>query len=280
MTAILSLLVSSLSWSLFDLARKRLTTSWQPLPLAFALNLGVLPLYLVLWWGTGGGLARPGYWLPGLLSVVLASVAAVAFMAALKAGELSRLIPVLAVTPVISALAGWYWLGESLSGLQWLAMLVTVVAISGIQGGLRGCGGRPFLLMLLVAVCFGLVVVTDKLALQHGPLFWHGLVQSLGISLVLGAVMLLRREPVNHRELSALIPALMVFALAVLGQWYALLSLEAGVVELVKRSTGIIGALMLGRLLFAEQVRPAQVLWSILTIGMITLMLWPGAAGH
>ena len=291
MTAILSLLIASISWSLFDLTRKHLSQQWQPLPLAFALNLGVVPLYLLLWLGNGAVMAEVAYWPAGLTSVLLASVAAVAFVAALKSGELSRLIPVLALTPVIAALAGWVMLDEQLTLLQWLAMLITVIAIVGIQGSVQGSvhggvkggvkgslhrvSGKPFLLMLLVAVCFGLVVVTDKIALQHAPMMMHGVVQGAGVSLLLGTLVLRQRPAFSGHQLVSLLPALLLFSTAVLGQWFALLNLEAGVVELVKRSIGIIGALLLGRLLFHEQITLSQVLWSILITGMIAIMLNP-----
>lgn len=273
--------MASISWSLFDLSRKYLSRQWQPLPLAFALNLGVVPLYLLLWLSTGWEVAVPAYWPAALISVALAAVAAVAFVAALKSGELSRLIPVLALTPVIAALAGWLLLDEHLTRLQWLAMLVTVIAIVGVQwsdqGGLQRVSGRPFLLMLLVAFCFGLVVVTDKIALQHAPLMWHGLVQGGGVSLLLGIVVWRQGAHIPARQIPSLLPALIVFALAVLGQWFALLSIEAGVVELVKRSIGILAALLLGRLLFQEQITVSQVLWSILITAMIAIMLRPQA---
>ncbi len=275
----MSLLLASVSWSLFDLVRKQLSQQWQPLPLAFALNLGVVPLYLLLWSVSGAGGAELDYWPAALASVLLASVAAVAFVAALKSGELSRLIPVLALTPVIAALAGWFMLDEQLTAVQWLAMLVTVIAIVGVQwgaqGGLHRVSGRPFLLMLLVALCFGLVVVTDKIALQHAPMLFHGVVQGGGVSLLLGFIVLHQRPAVSGRQLVALLPALLLFSVAVLGQWYALSAHEAGVVELVKRSIGILGALVMGRLLFHEQISLSQVLWSILITGMIALMLSP-----
>ncbi len=269
------------------MTRKHLSQQWQPLPLAFALNLGVVPLYLLLWLGSGAGMAEVSYWPAGLTSVVLASVAAVAFVAALKSGELSRLIPVLALTPVIAALAGWLMLDEQLTLLQWLAMLITVIAIVGVQASVKGgvngsvkgslhrVSGKPFLLMLLVAVCFGLVVVTDKIALQHGPMMMHGVVQGAGVSLLLGTLVLRQRPAFSGRQFVSLLPALLLFSIAVLGQWFALLNLEAGVVELVKRSIGIIGALLLGRLLFHEQITRSQVLWSILITGMIAIMLSP-----
>ena len=99
--------------------------------------------------------------------------------------------------------------------------------------------------------------------------------QGAGVSVLLGILVLRQRPAFSGRQLVSLLPALLLFSTAVLGQWFALSAIEAGVVELVKRSIGIMGALLLGRLLFHEQITRSQVLWSILITGMIAIMLSP-----
>ncbi|MAE35358.1 MAG: hypothetical protein CMH97_08990, partial [Oceanospirillaceae bacterium] len=131
------LFISAICWTLFDLSRKKLVANETPLALTLAFNVGAIPLYLAAYFIASDSSVSAGYWLPSLVAATLAAMAAVGFITALKLGDVARVIPVLALTPVISTLAAGWLLGESLSLYQWLAMLVTVVAIGGAQGGLH-----------------------------------------------------------------------------------------------------------------------------------------------
>jgi len=60
--------------------------------------------------------------------------------------------------------------------------------------------------------------------------------------------------------------ALLVFVLAVSGQWLAVTEIHPGIVETVKRGVGIIGAACWGVWLFGENVKPWQLLLMLLII--------------
>ena len=217
-----------------------------------------------------------GYWLPSLVAATLAAMAAVGFITALKLGEVARVIPVLALTPVISTLAAGWLLGESLSLYQWLAMLVTVVAIGGAQGGLHHVKGKPFMLMLLVCFGWGVGIVFDKQALEHSGPFFHGVIQTTLGSLLIATYALATRTPARLQGRALrLVPALLVFVGAVVFQWLALDGLDAGIVETVKRSVGIVGALLGGLLLFREAISKVQVFWCIVILACIPVILQP-----
>lgn len=276
MSYLVFLLVSSVSWTLFDLARKKLALNEQPLALTIAFNVGAFPLYLCAWWLSQEGLSVAGYWQPSIIAASFAAIAAVGFVTALKLGDVSRVVPVLALTPVISTLAAGMALGESLTLMQWIAMLVMVVAIAGAQGGIKHIRSKPFVLMLLVSFCWGVGIVFDKLALQHsGPLF-HGVIQTLLVAVALLVFALMtKRSAIVQSPLYRLLPALLLFVLAVVTQWWALAGLDTGIVETVKRSVGIVGALLGGVMLFRERLSIYQTVWCCVILLGIPVVLQP-----
>jgi len=274
--AVIFLFASALCWTLFDLTRKKLATNESPLALTVAFNVGAMPLYGLAWWVSSEGVAGAEYWLPSAIAAFLAAMAAVGFITALKLGDIARVIPVLALTPVISTLAAGLVLQESLTLSQWLAMLVTVIAIAGAQGGLSHVKSKPFLLMLLVCFGWGVGIVFDKQALAHSGPFFHGLIQTL-----IGSLLLLMFAWVSGLQARLngpalrVVPALLIFIGAVVFQWLALTELDAGVIETVKRSIGIIGALLAGALIFKENVSRSQIFWCLVILSGIPVILQP-----
>jgi multidrug transporter EmrE-like cation transporter len=66
-----------------------------------------------------------------------------------------------------------------------------------------------------------------------------------------------------------------VFVLAVVMQWMALEAGDAGIVETVKRSVGMLGALIGGVLIFNERVRRSQIMWCVVILLCIPVILQP-----
>lgn len=273
------MLLSALAWSLFDLARKKLTAHAAPLTLAIWLSAGVTPLYLLLWLSQGAALPQAAYWPPALVSLLFSALASVCYIQALSVGRIALLVPVLSFTPVVAALFSLWLLDEYLSQLQWLAMLSIVLAIFMLHSGWNlllkpRAVGTGFGLMLIVALCWGAGIVFDKLALTSATVFFHGLIQSAGMCLVLLLASMLdsvrrkRKPELPHYDgpKGLLALALLVFVLAVSGQWLALDEVHPGIVETAKRGIGIIGAACWGVWLFGEKVKPWQLLLMLLII--------------
>lgn len=274
--AVIFLFASALCWTLFDLTRKKLVANEAPLALTLAFNVGAIPLYGLAWLISTEGVAAPEYWLPSAVAAFLAAMAAVGFITALKLGDIAKVIPVLALTPVISTLAAGLVLDESLTALQWLAMLVTVIAIVGVQGGLTHIKSKPFVLMLLVCFGWGVGIVFDKQALSHSGPFFHGFIQTLiGSAILLVFAVASGWQARLNGSVIRVVPALLIFIGAVVFQWLALVDLDAGVIETVKRSIGIIGALLAGALIFKEQVSRAQIFWCLVILSGIPVILQP-----
>jgi len=137
-------------------------------------------------------------WAP-LLGALLAtgSINAVAFWAygrALARGDLSQVLPLINLSPLVLLVSGWLLLGERPGVPATLGVVLVVVGALLLGGGPSGPGGwrglwqapgvRP---MLLVALLWGVGASVDKLGVRAGgSLLWLG-----GLHLVVGVPLLL-----------------------------------------------------------------------------------------
>lgn len=272
-------LISACAWSLFDLKRKQLAQQLSPLPLALWLSVGVIPIYTALCLWSQPLLPAAGYLWPALGSLLVSTMAAVCFIQALKIGQIALLMPVLALSPVVSALMSSWWLNDHLQVREVAAMAAIVVLLFLLQGGahLRWRAGLGY--MLLVALGWGMGTVFDKWALEYIEPLAHAWVQSTGMLLLLTLLLWWRGELVQAAPyrvpLQPLLLAVLIFVLAVSLQLYALQSLHAGIIETIKRGIGMLGALLWGVWFFNERIQRYQVLLVVLLVTAIGWLLWP-----
>jgi uncharacterized membrane protein len=124
-----------------------------------------------------------------LLSGLLFGVGANLMMRVLYSQEVSRTIPVMQTSPIFAALIGVAFLSESVSALQWVAIVATVggaVAISSQIGtSFRSILiTRSFFLLILSALIWAAGNVIGKVAIDDLPIMYtHGL-RSLGLGSV------------------------------------------------------------------------------------------------
>lgn len=131
--------------------------------------------------------------------------------------EISRVIPVTQTSPIFAAILAVVFLGESMTGWQWAAVIATVsgaIAISiKIGESYRDIFiQRSFFILILAAIIAAAANVIGKVALNDLPiLYTHGL-RAVGLG-VLFLVVGMRRAPLAN--VSTLVrtrsPALLVF---------------------------------------------------------------------
>jgi drug/metabolite transporter (DMT)-like permease len=263
MLAYLWLLVASLAWVATDALRKGLAAPVGTAPLSVLLALGSLVAFLPWWALTGGGL-EAGYALPAAISLAANTAATLLMLMALERGELSVVVPMLALTPVLSALGEWLVGRAPLAPVQWVGVALVVAGALGLQLRDQGLRASPASLMAFgVALLFSTSAVTDALAVEHAPPSAHAVVQTAGIVVLLGGFVVVRGEarrlvpPAGLRLRTA--GAMASFGLAYGAQLVALQEVPASFMETVKRAIGMIGALALGWLLFGERLTLARV---------------------
>jgi drug/metabolite transporter (DMT)-like permease len=246
----------------------------SPTPLMLMLTAGQTPLFAA-WAALDGGFAYgAGYWAPAVASVALNVVANLAFIHAFRVAPISLAIPLLSLTPVVTALLAIPMLGELPTAAQGfgIALVVAGALLLNLRDGARSSLAallhavvheRGLHLMLVVVLCWSLTPPLDKLAMQHAPPAAHGFVLCLGVALAILALLLAQRRVGEVRQV-ARAPAIYLLAIVVSVAGLALQLLAyrlvyVAVVETLKRGLGNAMALVYGRFVFAERVGWAQV---------------------
>lgn len=273
-------LASALAWGVFDALRKGLARQLDAESLVIRLCLGMAPLAALAVWLRGEPLPAPAYLLPGTLALVLGVVANLLFMQALRLSPLSLTIPFLSLVPAFSVIGGLLVLGEhphpgALAGIG--LVVLSALALNGGQGRSLWrafVNERGSVLMCAVALLWALTAVLDKKCLASAGLATHAALQNLGI----GGLLWIRRR-ITGRALGRpagrlALPAAVLCGLVALGlQLEALGLTQVSLMETVKRVTGLVMALALGRLLFGERLGLHKLLATAGMIGGVWLVI-------
>lgn len=255
---------AALGWSLFDLTRRFLVGRMSTWALVVWVTVGALPLILA--WGLAAGDWRlgSGYLAPGLASVALNVVANFAYFRSLQLSPLSVTLPLLSLTPVFSAVLGGFVLGERIGARAWLgialvvvgAALLSTVRSAGSPAGFRIESGS--LLMGLVALCWSVTLLLDKMAVLRASAPVHALVLNAGVAagglLALAGTGRLGELAAIRGSWLRLLATVACGAAALTSQLYAIQRLPIGLVETLKRGVGGTLAVVWGRAFFAEAV--------------------------
>lgn len=237
-----------------------------------------------------------------LLGALLAtgSINAVAFWAygrALALGDLSQVLPLINLSPLVLLASGWLLLGERPALPAILGVLLVVIGALLLGGGPSGPGGwrglwrapgvRP---MLLVAFLWGVGASVDKLGVRAGgSVLWLG-----GLHLVVGLPLLLPALAAgDQRALSAgrvprwlgaslrPLPLLVLLALLVtvsgLAQYEALQRTAAVNVVAIKRLSTLFSSLV-GVAVFGEYGGSLRLGAAALMLGGAVLVLTGGGS--
>jgi len=285
--AVLLTLGASLSWSFFDTCRKVLAPRVDPIPLTAIFAWFQVPIFLG-WalWSSSLEIAS-GYLFPGFMVLVFNLIACLCFFEALRRSPLSVTVPILSFVPAFAGVGGWLLLGEELSLSQWGG----VILVGGgtlflnarrdelwnvwklIQSLGRESGS---LLMVVVAFCWSTTSVFDKIAMQYASAEAHAGVQVLALGAVL-TVWLAAKGKVaelggvrNHLPVFISGGFLSIAALSL--QLHAVQVLYVGLMEAIKRACGIVFAIVLGRLLFKEEITLGKIIACVLMIAGIYLL--------
>ena len=272
-----------------DYFRKAVPDACPNALVLFYFMAGQIPI-LAAWLAfTGEVRLTTAYWIPGMADVALGLAANLFFVAAVRRSPLSLMIPLLALVPVLTTGTGAVVLGEVPTLRQMSGTLLIVAGLlalymphgDGARLGaswqaLRREAGAPF--MLGTAVAWSLTPVFDKLCVNASSVPMHGLIQVMAIMAVSGIWMIALS---GVRGLipppGSAVPLAGAAISAGLGYGLQLASYQAtmvAVVEGLKRVTGLLAALMVGRIMFAEPItRPKVIGVAILAVGVPLILI-------
>lgn len=274
---------SAFCWSGLDVVRKALAGRGSPTALAVFLLLGQLPFLgaWALWDQTW--VSDAGYWPPALASMSMNALANVLFMRSVQLSPLSRTVPFLSLTPVISALAAIPLLGEVPGSMHWAGISLVVLGALVLNSDLSDSWwkslwhekGAPY--MIAVAFLWACSTALDKRALGHASPASHAFLLSAGSATILLSWILSRGKQGELRQVlrapTSLLVGLIGFAVAALAlQMMALQWLWVAVVETLKRAFGVFGSIVFGCLFFGEPITDRKVIALALMVAGTALL--------
>jgi len=274
----------ALGWATLDVLRKQLVERLDPLPLLAWLTALQLPVLLVWALVVGEWRIAPAYVPWGLGSIALNVGANLLYLVAIRRGAFSQAIPLLAFVPVFATLLGVPLLGQLPNALQWLGIAAVVVGAVLLHGGLAGLRRLGIVLvrepsaamMLLVALGWAGTIVLDRRAIEHTSLPVHALLLDAGI-VVAVLVALAWRGQLGMLAQARAAPWRLLAAATVAGaalglQLRAIQDIIIAVIEAIKRSTGVVAAVVFGRLVFGESIGPTK-LFACALMGVGTVLV-------
>ena len=233
-------------------------------------QIPVLAIWLV--WSQDYRLT-PAYWVPGGLDVIAGLAGNLLFIGAVRRSPLSLMIPVLALVPVFTAAIGAVALAEVPTLRQGVGAVLIVAGLvivfmpegSGLGRAMVGLTREPGLpLMLGAAACWSATAILDKIAVAASSVPLHGLLQTVSLVIAaLGWILFhhgpggLRLAPGAARPIAG---AAIAAGLGYLFQLAAYMATQVALVELIKRLTGVLSALAVGRVMFGEPVTKAKLI--------------------
>ncbi len=287
LTAFLVLTACAFAWVGLDLLRKLLAGCGPTLPITFLLILAQMPLFLLWAVVEGRWQIGAGYWLPGLGCIVVNLGANLTYMRSVRLSGMSATLPLLSLTPVFTTLLAIPLLGEWPRPIQAVgigvvvagALLLNAPPRTSIGGWWQGVAQeKGALWMAATALLWSLAPPFDKLAMRHAGAGVHASVMVTGIVAGLWLILLVRGELGDlrghgQRTWGLLVIAAVVAGLALFFQLLAIQMIWVGLVETFKRGVGAVMALVLGRLVFAEELSGRRLTAVLMMVAGVALVL-------
>lgn len=239
--------------------------------------------------------ARPEHIGAAFGTGILACTGALIMYHTIRKGEISRIIPVVSISPIFVALLAVIFLHETLGLRAWAGIIITVIgaaliSIHPAEGNGKARLQKSFFLLLFAAFLFGVSQTVAKYALQSIT-FWNMFsLNSLAFSIMV-LIYTLRKS--TFRELSLMSKPKEVWALSTLNQLIIItgiilsyIAIQKGQVAVVSTITSsrpvfvFIYAVLLSRFLpniiherLTNRTASIKVLAIMLTIGGIALLM-------
>jgi drug/metabolite transporter (DMT)-like permease len=286
--ALLLALGASVGWAGLDTCRKVLAHHLHPVALVVFLTLGQLPLFAFWLVVDGQYTILPGYGWPAALSIVLNTLANLLFIRAVQLSPLSLTVPYLSLTPVFTTLMGLLILHEAPTLQQTCGILFVVCGALSLHAEGAGRGRllrtwqaftreRGSVLMTGVALLWSITAPLDKLATARSTVALHALVLNGGIALGLFLVLAARQRVSELHaakgQLGLLLGAIICGTAALGLELMALQRLLVALVNVIKRAIGLVAAVGLGHLVFAETLTFQKLrAIGLMTVGIVLIL--------
>ena len=189
-------LVSAIFWATFDLTRKLSLEKISSITLLLIFTVTQFLIFCIWILFEDFSINLVSYFLPGIILIFMGLFSALLFLKAIKKSDLSLTIPLLSLSPMFSSIFSFIFLNEQLSIIQYLGVFLIIFGtlilyskkfrlndiLSSFKIILKNNSAR---LMIIVSIIWSLTPVLDKLCLANSSINIHGLIQSLGMIILL-----------------------------------------------------------------------------------------------
>jgi drug/metabolite transporter (DMT)-like permease len=281
-------LASAVSYSASDYFRKAVPASCSAPLLLFLMVAGQIPIlgaWLII---VGDFHLSEAYLVPGLSVAVIGFAANTLFILAVRRSPLSLMIPMLGLIPALTTLFSGLLIDEwpethQIVGISLVSLgLLLLFAPAGSAFSLvemlanlrREPGVKP---MAGVVILWSIAPPIDKACVEHSSVGMHGLIQ-LTLIATAAAVWVAWRGGVHafaipRMSARPIVGAVLSSGLAYAFQLAAYQTTLVAVVELIKRTVGILGSLVLGRTMFNEPATPVKIMGMIIMVVGLPLVI-------
>lgn len=256
-------LISALCWSSADALSKWISDDIGDFTNVWIRFVYSMPFFLLLWIGIEIPSLDANFWWALAALVPLEVLTWTLYLRAIRLSPLSLTIPFLGLTPVFLLVVPWIFIGEQVSLIGGIGVVVTALGIyllnvtktdEGFLAPLKAIGSeKGSILMIIVAALFSLSSTFGKIAITHSsPLFFAGIYYPF-VGLLLAPYALSRKkvrtEAFSHPWRAILIG--ISFAGMAIAHFYAINIAKVAYMIAVKR-TSLVFSSILGFLFFKE----------------------------
>ena len=266
-------IISAFFWAAFDLTRKLSLQKINSVNLLLIFTFAQTLIFGGWVFYEDPFLNLKSYIFPGLILIFISLFSALLFLKAIKQSELSLTIPLLSLSPLFSSLFSFFFLDEKLSYFQYIGIFLIIfgtlvlysknIMLSEIFKIFKILiKNRSDRLMIIVSLIWSLTPVLDKLCLQKSSINIHGLIQSLGLVILL--TFLLKKEKYQIFSLKKnwrlILITIFTGIIATVLQFYAILFNYVPIMEAIKRSIGQLSSVFFGKVFFKEKITKPKIL--------------------
>lgn len=266
--------ISSFSWSVFDVSRKKLIGYFSELKILLFLSIiQALFFYLLIFFKGEELLIPQQYFGEFIGSIAFVLIGNIAFLKAIKLSEISSAVPFLSFVPVFSIILSIFILDEWLSLKQIIGCLVIVVSSFFVHSSKKNLlhleKGSWY--MIFASLCWASASTANKLVLTEISKFIYAFEQSLVIACVLLAYFLIMSPKEllvkwTRPKIFFLFLAVLSSMIAIFFQLWSIEILFVGVFESFKRATSLFFTLLFAKIFFKENIGRKKIISIIIMI--------------
>ena len=287
--AIFICIVSGIFWSLFDVSRKLTLEKISSISLLIIFSITQILIFFIWVILDGFRIDIISYLIPGVCLIIISIISALLFLESIKKSELSLTIPLLSFTPLFSALLSSLMLKENLVMTQYFGIVFIVfgatilyskkISLTGMYDSIFSIlNNKSAKYMLYVSFLWSLTPIIDKICFKFSSMNFHGLIQAIGIFLVLFCFYKnsIQRDfqLIKKNKLLILITVLIGTTATIL-QFLAIKLTYVSIMESIKRSFGQILSVVFGSIFFKESISTQKILGIfIIFTGVLSLLIY------